>query len=219
MSNRPVTHDSLRSPEQAVTTRLLPEDLGGSLSQPHIWERAARAGRTCPAQNVSSVLAPGLRQAPVPADLAPQHPLGLRPPTCPPLALADPPALGAGSCCSARGEEGVVGQSRLTQARGAQLSTRHGGGGGVGGSGPSRPAHPSDPISAGPRHASGIHCALTTAQDRELGEQPDEGQDQLSARVRPQQREAFWKVLWRRKRLCPRPLLPWASSDPAGPAS
>lgn len=87
------------------------------------------------------------------------------------------------------------------------------------GGGPSRPAHPSDPISAGPRHASGIHCAPTTAQDRELGEQPDEGQDQLSAPVRPQQREAFWKVLWRRKRLCPRPLLPWASSDPAGPAS
>lgn len=123
---------------------------GVTAANPHIWERAARAGRTCPAQKVSMVLAPGLHQAPIPADLAPQHPLGLRPPTCPPLALADPPAPGASAL---PGAEGVAGQSRPAQAHLAQLSTRPGGGG------QALPGqHTRRTRSAqGPRHASGNH--------------------------------------------------------------
>lgn len=60
VSNCPVTHDSLSSPEQAVTTRgRFRKTWGIIAANPHIWESEAKTGRDLP--SAGGQLGHGLR--------------------------------------------------------------------------------------------------------------------------------------------------------------
>lgn len=203
MSNRPVTHDSPGSTEQAVTTRRLPEDRG--IAQPTPTSGRGQPGRKdLPAQSAQP-----WHQAPArPPDQLTWHRrclLAWGPPPASP-ALADPPAQSF--CCPRRGGEG--------RAWRAQLSTRHGGGAGV------RALPGQHTRRTQSAQGPGVHLGFA-----EHRPQPGTGSwdsSQREGRIScpplcdPSHGTPSGKFSGEERSLCPRPLLPGAFSDPEGPS-
>lgn len=153
VSNRRVTHDSLSSPERAVTMRgSYRKTWGGHCSQPpHLG--GGGQDRKGPAQDRRPAWS--WHEGPSPADHTTALFRACGPPPALPEALTDPPPTpptGPGSFCSDNRstEKGKAGRSCLARASQAQHQ--------AGARGPSRPAHPSDPISG---RGPGMHLGFT----------------------------------------------------------
>lgn len=153
--------------------RLGPQDLGGSL-QPAPTSGRGRPRPEGPAQHRRSAWSWHEASTRPPYQLT-WHRWPSSWPVTPHLPFPGPsltPTSPGSFCSDNRGaEEGVAVQSCLARLIQPSSASGMGGGGGLGALfQASTPVGPNQ--WQGPRHASGIRCARTTAQDRELGEQP-----------------------------------------------